>query len=54
MEIFSFIKNKYDVFQNPGGLFVDIGSVIFTMFIIIKGTGKGILAGCFMHEFKRC
>mmetsp|Transcript_37334 Transcript_37334/g.45526 ORF Transcript_37334/g.45526 Transcript_37334/m.45526 type:complete len:145 (-) Transcript_37334:577-1011(-) len=33
--------NAYNV---PGGTFVDLG----------HGTGKGILAGAFMHQFERC
>ena len=33
--------NAYNV---PGGTFVDLG----------HGTGKGIMAACFMHQFEKC
>ena len=41
-EIFEFIKEEYNVFQSPGGIFTDLGS----------GIGKGVLTGALMHEFE--
>ena len=34
----------HNAFNVPGGTFVDLG----------HGTGKGILAGAFMHNFNKC
>ena len=34
----------HNAFNVPGGTFVDLG----------HGTGKGVLAGAFMHQFERC
>lgn len=43
-QCFTFIKNKYNAFQNPGGVFIDLG----------HGTGKGVLTACLMHPFEKC
>ena len=34
----------HNAFNNPGGVFIDLG----------HGTGKGMLAGAFMHQFESC
>ena len=52
-QVFRWIQNVWkdldpdcwhNAFNVPGGTFIDLG----------HGTGKGILTGCFIHQFERC
>ena len=43
VDIFDVIKQDGDSFQEPGGVFVDLGS----------GIGKGVIGACLMHQFDR-
>jgi hypothetical protein len=41
---FSIIKKKFNLLQEPGGIFYDLGS----------GAGKGVIAASLLHPFDRC